>query len=840
MGPPARPASSLSRNGSQGSRPGTSDGTFARTNLRPVSPVKRALASAKPTSKTSTGGFGFVTNGANGRSVSTTSNTNLQKSRVAAPPLPRSPSPPKYHTKTPQSNDHPATRPFTGSKTISVKPSRARPALGDAFEPRPGHATTRSPVKAEASASPVAPQSSKRAVSNPLNTSSAALRQQIAAAKAAARKDKIKDDTTQGSPSTNGNTSSTDMILDPFNQAPKDGKHILRNRIKAARQDGRLNVAAMGLKHIPEEVLTMYSASVMEADNVSWAELVDLTRFIAADNELEELGDNIFPDVTADELAADDHSNGNQFGGLEMLDLHGNTLQAVPLGLRRLERLTSLNLSHNKLDNAAMEVVSQIQSLKELKLGTNALSGNLPTSLCQLKQLETLDLQCNRLLGLPEALRELVGLRVLNIAGNQLTALPMEAIQQLPLTELDASNNALIGSLFPLGGDSAHPTLQSLSVAHNSLAALTFSESLNLPQLRSLDVTNNHFTVLPPIQGWSELVTLVAADNKISELPEGLTTLQKLRNVNFTSNELRLLDPQIARMESLESLILASNPLRDKKYLTMSAGDVKRDLKTRLEPDEPRVDDVSDPETVVDVSSNGVTTMASTKTRWQLKVNGMLDLGGQLLTDGVNDLLGSFLKSNEVRELNLSANKLTAVPPALWLGQNIRLLDLSGNSLGSEYLYDELELPALKELNLSKCSLTSLEPLTSQLSAPALQVVNVTANRLTGAVPTLRIAYPALTMLLAGDNKFTSVTADALRGLHAVNLASNDIDGLPAEIGLLWDVGLRSFEIGSNAFRVPNYRILEKGTEATMRWLRDKLPAGEGVQTNGGAHDDWD
>jgi len=34
--------------------------------------------------------------------------------------------------------------------------------------------------------------------------------------------------------------------------------------------------------------------------------------------------------------------------------------------------------------------------------------------------------------------------------------------------------------------------------------------------------------------------------------------------------------------------------------------------------------------------------------------------------------------------------------------------------------------------------------------------------------------------------------------------------------------------VGSNAFRVPGYRVLEKGTEATTRWLRDRLPADGG------------
>ncbi|KAK4547650.1 hypothetical protein LTR36_000607 [Oleoguttula mirabilis] len=821
MGPPPRPGSVLSRNGSSHSRPGTSDGYFPKPSARPASPAKKAPVSAKSASRTATvQGFGFAPVSAKRRSISTAFSSSLQAGSAALPPMSRSPSPSKQNIASTFSNGGSTRRPLTGSKTFSARPSKPRPALGDAFAPRTEKIAPAKPAET-ARAAPKALSTAKRVASNPTNTSSA-LREQIAAAKAAARKEKAKHDSPQQANTAASGAFEADVQVDPFNLAPKDGKHILRNRIKAAWTDGKLNIAAMGLKQIPDEVLHMYDASAMEEGKVNWAEVVDLTKLIAADNEFEDLGNGIFPDKSAGELAEDEESQGNQFGGLETLDLHGNSLQMLPLGLRRLERLTSLNLAHNKLDNACFDILSQITSLKELRLGHNTLSGNLPTAICQLPYLETLDVQANRLLGLPEALRELVSLKVLNVAGNQLTAVPMDALELLPLMELDASSNALIGSLFPLGGASGHPKLQTLRVANNSLAALTFAESLDLPLLRTIDVTNNHLTVLPPVTGWTELITLTAGDNKMAELPVGFTGLRKLRNVNLTSNELRLVDPEIARMESLESLILASNPLREKKYLTMRAEDIKRDLRVKLEPDVVDAGELSDPDTVVGQSDG----TGSARSAWSLKANGVLDLASRALSDDANDALGSFLQSNEVKQLLLQANKLTAVPPALWLAQDLRILDLSGNTLGSDYFSADLELPSLRELNLRNCRLTTLEPLTSQLAAASLHSLDITANRLTGPLPTLRATYPALTTLMATDNKFTSVTADALRGLQTVNLASNEIQQLPAELGLLWEEGLKNLAIGSNAFRVPNYRVLEKGTEATLRWLRDRLPAG--------------
>ena len=133
---------------------------------------------------------------------------------------------------------------------------------------------------------------------------------------------------------------------DAFNQQSDEvtAKGLLRKRIDSARKDGRLNIAVMGLKEIPTEVLNMYDLEVITGQGLSWAESVDLIRLDASNNELDSLGDNIFPDVDPQKLLDDDDVKGSQFCGLETLDLHGNLLKMVPPGLRRLQVLTTLNL----------------------------------------------------------------------------------------------------------------------------------------------------------------------------------------------------------------------------------------------------------------------------------------------------------------------------------------------------------------------------------------------------------------------------------------------------------------------------------------------------------------
>jgi hypothetical protein len=90
--------------------------------------------------------------------------------------------------------------------------------------------------------------------------------------------------------------------------------------------------------------MSMYNLESVGKPGGAWAESVDLTRFVAADNELEMISDSVFPDVDPQDFTEDEDSQGNIFAGLETLDLHGNMLIALPMGLRRLSLLTSLNL----------------------------------------------------------------------------------------------------------------------------------------------------------------------------------------------------------------------------------------------------------------------------------------------------------------------------------------------------------------------------------------------------------------------------------------------------------------------------------------------------------------
>ncbi|KAL2836529.1 hypothetical protein BJY01DRAFT_55742 [Aspergillus pseudoustus] len=704
-------------------------------------------------------------------------------------------------------------------KTRRIQPKSSNSKLSLAAPRSP--ATKPAP---DVSSEPSAELETKKA-----SKSSSALRESIAKAKAARKAAVQKGPQTQSL----GAWSETE-IQDPFNQQPKDQNlGLLRKRLETGRTSGHLNIAAMSLATFPDEVLKMYDFDPNATSD--WYESVDLVKFIAADNDFTELPDAAFPDKDPDQMHFDSDEKGNQFGGLELLDLHGNLLQSLPLGFQRLQRLHTLNLSSNKLSANDIQVITEMASLRDLKLARNKLEGTLIHDIGRLKDLEILDLHENSLTDLPETLAELKSLRVLNLGYNQLTSLRFETLHKLPLKEIIAPKNKLNGVLISASVKRLD-ALQNLDVVGNAIMKLSDNESLQLPALQTLAISMNRVKDLPDVSSWQELLTLSAEDNSISELPLGFTSLNKIRNVDLTGNDLTKLDERIGLMDSLVSFRIANNPLRERKFLTMAVEDMKRDLRGRCEPEPQETDDEEGsvatqftlaPESPAHISG------------WQLKPGGVLDRSYTELQDfEVNKL--EHIKFSDVKYLYLQHNELRFFPvPAIsMLAANLTDLDLSHNPLDSTRPFPStVELPSLQTLSLCATEIASLEPIIANLTAPSLTFLDVSSNNLSGSVPHVRLAYPKLTTFIAAENQFDTLEFEVVQGLQVLDVGNNNINSLPPKLGLLrgegnsanWGGGsaLRRFEVAGNSFRVPRWQIVAKGTDAILEWLKDRIPAEE-------------
>lgn len=820
--------------------------------------------------------------------------------------------------------------PLNRAKTLSTRATPQRPSLNGVFKkpalpaakkpasiPSAGSKAKSAPLKSPATVSDRSTNLSAASTTSTKSTSvggdspptfkksSIALRDQIARAKVAKRsaagaKSPLPDEPVQPTGWGESSVVPTDDTFDfglsddPFNlnRDANSTSKVVKSRVTTARASGRLNIAALGLKEIPKEVLDMYSLESVGTYDGSWAESVDLTRFVAADNELEMLDESVFPDVDPEELAEDEDSQPSIFAGLETLDLHGNVLIALPAGLRRLTLLTSLNLSSNRLANNCLEPISQITSLRDVKLGGNLFWGTLEPCLGRLINLEILDLHGNSLQALPTSFAELHRLRILNVSENNFESLPFDVLSRLPLTELNVRKNKLTGTLIDDGVE-VLPALQNLDISSNQVTSLARPNAvLAMPALSQLCVSMNRLQALPDVTSWFELINLAADENNIKAFPDGFTSLQKLRSADFSSNDIRTVPAEIALMDSLSLLRLSGNPLRDKKFVAATIDELKDALSARIAPpptesdkydgssgpiaealtsnevspldnafddtnstssQAPRArgehdeesktdtDDFATPPTSVPTSPARTRSAQSSALVWPVKAGGVLDRSNTQSSSLHPVACSKMAMDNVIHEVQLHHNLFAALPESLsFFADTLTRLSLAHNQLvGENYLNvgEGLDLPSLKELNLSSNHITGLAPLVNRLRSPSLEKLDVSLNRL-ASIPSssdreqggklLRDVFPNLTILLIANNHLADLDPESIRGVKVVDVSNNDIAHLNPRIGLLGGAGgLEQLVVTGNRFRVPRWNVLERGTEATLRFLRSRVPVAD-------------
>ncbi|KAK5103672.1 hypothetical protein LTS08_003090 [Lithohypha guttulata] len=654
--------------------------------------------------------------------------------------------------------------------------------------------------------------------------SSATLRDTIAKAKAARREEMRRSQ--QGTEDVQAESSIHDVPAIPIIDM---GRQSLRKKIQNAIATGTLNLSAMSLKSIPEDVLTMYD--LQEDSPIAWSETVDLKKLMVADNEIENLSEIVFPDWSEEEMLEDSEKS-NQFGGLEILDLHGNSLRSLPIGIRRLQQLRTLNLSSNNIDITVFSIIGELANLQELRLAKDGLHGDMPSLSFSLPSLQVLDLSDNQLDQLPSSISELRNLQRLFLGGNRLSSIQLESLPSESLIELDLSRNMLTSS-FTGQGIHKFEKMQSLDISFNNIEYLC-SNFFELPLLQTVGLHNNRIDTLPDMSGCANLTTITASNNALTSIPEGLYSLTKLRNIDLSSNNIRTIGSEIAAMENLSNFNIAGNPLREKKYLTMDVQDIRTSFARKSEAVDVTQMDVNKAVAPSNCNPSALDSATSTSTLRKPKA-GTLDAS----SCGLSCLLPEDVDlASPIHTIRLANNDFTTLPVELLMHPSVRWslksLDMSHNPLlhSTDYISTEVHLPLLHSLYIVSTGLTTLDTLTSHLKAPELRELNISCHRLSGHIPWVRAWYPSITTLLASDNWFESIDVEAVRGLEVLDIRNNGIESLPPKIGLLGNVGgkreagrLRVFECLGNKFRVPRLAVIEKGTEAVLKDLRRMVPS---------------
>ena len=262
---------------------------------------------------------------------------------------------------------------------------------------------------------------------------------------------------------------------------------------------------------------------------------------------------------------------------LEELDLSKNGLTGTILvsldavsnqsGQANLINLRVLHLNENRLTGAVSSSLENLLNLEKINLAGNRFTGEIPPELGNIAKLEFLALSRNRLTGpVPGKLAGLGSnsvLKELHLGGNQLTGeIPTELGSLAMLEQLDLSKNELSGEIPPELGSLA--ALMTLRLNDNGLTGSMPAGLGNLSNLEELNLGSNRLTgEIPSLSRMINLKVLVLHDNHLTgTLPSWLGDLTNLTVLSIWGNQLPGPVPaDLGDLDNLEILFLSHNPL---------------------------------------------------------------------------------------------------------------------------------------------------------------------------------------------------------------------------------------------------------------------------------------
>ncbi|KAI2660635.1 Leucine-rich repeat and calponin homology domain-containing protein 1 [Labeo rohita] len=181
---------------------------------------------------------------------------------------------------------------------------------------------------------------------------------------------------------------------------------------------------------------------------------------------------------------------------------------------------------------------------------------DIPSEVCHLVSLETLNLYHNCIKSIPDTIISLQSLTCLNISRNQLSVLPA-CVCGLPLRVLNASNNKLNALPESIG---QLTSLMELDVSCNEITALPRHIG-QLKALRELNVHRNLLCVLPEDLADLPLVKFDFSCNKVSTIPVCYRKMTQLQSLQLENNPLQSPPAQICMKGKIHIF----------KYLAMEA-----------------------------------------------------------------------------------------------------------------------------------------------------------------------------------------------------------------------------------------------------------------------------
>ncbi|XP_025257791.1 leucine-rich repeat serine/threonine-protein kinase 2 isoform X2 [Theropithecus gelada] len=242
---------------------------------------------------------------------------------------------------------------------------------------------------------------------------------------------------------------------------------------------------------------------------------------------------------------------------LTHLDLHSNKFTSFPSYLLKMSCVANLDVSRNDIGpSVVLDPAVKCPTLKQFNLSYNQLS-SVPENLADVtEKLEQLILEGNKISGICSPLR-LKELKILNLSKNHISSLSENFLEACPKVEsFSARMNFLAAVPF------LPPSMTSLKLSQNKFTCIP-EAILNLPHLRSLDMSSNYIQCLPGPAHWKSLNLreLLFSHNQISilDLSEKAYLWSRVEKLHLSHNKLKEIPPEIGCLENLTSLDVSYN-----------------------------------------------------------------------------------------------------------------------------------------------------------------------------------------------------------------------------------------------------------------------------------------